>query len=153
MIAATFPDLDGLSRLAGQQAYWDWHHIVFHNLTAGLVVSVLLAAFSARRYLGLAVYFGLFHLHLVLDYFGSGPGWGFAYWWPFSRAEIYTWDFWEFYSWQNISAEFLFLGGTIFIAFRQKRTPLEVLMPSLDKQLVQLTVGKKHRSAEQRAGR
>jgi hypothetical protein len=31
MIAATAADLDGLSILFGQNAYWDYHHVVCHN--------------------------------------------------------------------------------------------------------------------------
>ena len=45
---------------------------------------------------------------------------------------------WDFYSWQNISAAFLLLLWTVAIAYYQKRTPLELLMPSLDRKLVGL---------------
>jgi hypothetical protein len=43
---------------------------------------------------------------------------------------------WEFYSWQNISAAFSLLGVTAAIGFVKRRTPLELLMPSLDRRLV-----------------
>jgi hypothetical protein len=44
---------------------------------------------------------------------------------------------WEFYSWQNFLAGFLLLVWVLWIAVRDGRTPLEIIMPSLDKQLVQ----------------
>lgn len=75
-----------------------------------------------------------------MDIFGSGPGWGIYYLWPFSN-----WMFdntpmsWNFYSWQNISFEAAFLIWTILIAIKKRRTPLELLMPNLDRQLVGLT--------------
>jgi hypothetical protein len=45
---------------------------------------------------------------------------------------------WEFFSWQNMVAAYGLLLVTIVIAARQGRTPLEMLSPSLDRQLVGL---------------
>ena len=78
-----------------------------------------------------------FHLHLVLDYFGSGPGWGIHYFWPFSNYEILNPYAWNFLSWQNLCAAAFFLLWTIAIIVKSKRTPLEVIMPSLDQKIVQ----------------
>ena len=47
---------------------------------------------------------------------------------------------WDFFSWQNIMAAFLLLLWTVWIAYSRKRTPLELLMPSLDRRLVGLPV-------------
>lgn len=52
-------------------------------------------------------------------------------WSPDNRA----WS-WEFYSWQNITTAAVLLVWTIAIAVRAGRTPLEVLMPKLDRELV-----------------
>ena len=41
-------------------------------------------------------------------------------------------------AWQNITAAFLLLLWTVWIGYRRKRTPLELLMPSLDRRLVGL---------------
>src|SRR5207302_7065303 len=83
-------------------------------------------------------YLALFHLHLVMDYFGSGPGWGIYYLWPFSSwAADNRRVAWEFYSWQNITLAAVLVVWTIFIAVRRGRTPLEALMPRLDRQLVE----------------
>jgi hypothetical protein len=147
MIAASVADIDGISRLAGQKAYWDYHHTLGHNLPVAMVIAVALAAPAlfeasahrmARGALLLLLYLGLFHLHLVMDYYGSGPGWPIVYFWPFSKFKFVNYDTWEFYSWQNISAAAALIACTILIVYWRRRTPLEVLMPNLDRQLVAL---------------
>ena len=75
MIAASAADLDGLGILVSQDLYWDYHHKLGHGIAFGLLISLTLASFSTRRVLAFCAYLALFHLHLVLDYFGSGPGW------------------------------------------------------------------------------
>jgi len=80
-----------------------------------------------------------------MDSFGSGPGWGIPYFWPFSKHTSINPHAWEFYSWQNLSAAAVFILWTLWIARRHGRTPLEALMPNLDRQLVAFLGG--HRSA------
>src|SRR5438045_2833935 len=75
MIAASASDLDGLGIIGGEEMYWRFHHIVGHGLLAAIVVCGTLTIFSHRRLLALAAYLALFHLHLIMDYWGSGPGW------------------------------------------------------------------------------
>jgi len=136
MAAATVADLDGLSRLFGQEAYWDYHHVVCHNLAFALIVSCVLAIFSVHRVKGFIIYLALAHLHLVLDYYGSGPGWPIHYGWPFSG---WTWvnpDGWEFSSWQNRVVAAVFLLWVIAIAVVRGRTPVESLTPDLDRSIV-----------------
>jgi hypothetical protein len=142
MLAATLSDLDGLSILAGQNAYWDYHHTLGHNLPCGLLLCLALAIFSSPRALSLLVYLALFHLHLLLDYYGSGPGWGIPYLWPFSHHLWLNPDAWPFYSWQNITAALALYALTLWLARHQGRTPLEAIMPRLDRQLVQLLRGR-----------
>ena len=136
MIAATLPDIDGISFIFGQEAYWNYHHILGHNLLLGLLSSAVLAAFLGRRIMAFFVFLGLFHLHLAMDYFGSGPEWPILYFWPVSRWQIVNHEGWEFFSWQNQLAFCLLFIGTLWIAYRQRRTPLEFLMPQLDRKLV-----------------
>ena len=130
--------MDGLGILVSEAAYVAYHHVLGHNLLFGVVSSAVLAVFSTQRSKVLWLYLALFHLHLVLDYFGSGPGWGIHYFWPFSRDEILNPRAWAFVSWQNICAAGFFLLWTIVIIFQRKRTPLEFIMPSLDRQIVQV---------------
>ncbi len=136
MLAASLSDLDGLGILVSEEAYWDYHHKLVHNLLAGLVLAGILATFSERKLQAGILYFGLFHLHLVLDYLGSGQGWEIYYLWPFSNWAVEYRHAWPFYSWQNLSAGFALLVWTLVIAVRCGRTPLETLMPSLDRQWV-----------------
>ena len=99
---------------------------------------LLLASASPQLLAGL-LYLGLGHLHLLMDYYGSGPNWPICYWWPFARSLEDCWmnpHAWELSSWQNISAAGALLAWTVAIACFQRRTPLELLMPSLDQKLV-----------------
>jgi len=136
MLAASLADLDGLGILVSKELYWDYHHKLCHNLPFALVGSIVLAVFSPSRLRSFFIYLGLFHLHLVMDYFGSGPDWEIYYLWPFSQWSVINPKAWEFYSWQNMSFAAGFLIWTIVIAIRAGRTPLETIMPSLDTQLV-----------------
>jgi len=140
MVATTAADLDGLGIVVSQEAYWNYHHKLGHNLPFAVVLSAALALATARRTRPLlktfGVYFFLAHVHLVLDYFGSGPGWPIHYLWPLSTLQIKNPNAWEFNAWQNKLAALAFLLWTIWIAVRQGRTPLERVMPSLDHQLV-----------------
>ena len=84
MVAASAPDLDGLSLLGGWECYYDWHHVLMHNLPFAVILAALLACFSRPKLTAFAVYFGLVHLHFALDLLGSGSDWGVDYWRPFS---------------------------------------------------------------------
>src|SRR4051794_15526197 len=108
-----------------------------HTLPFGLILCLLLAALSPHRLLSFTTYLALFHLHLLLDSYGSGPGWGIAYFWPFSRRAWVNPAAWEFFSWENLTTAAALIAWTIAIAVRQRRTPLEALMPNLDRQLVE----------------
>ena len=121
----------------GAGSILEYHHKLCHNLSFGLLLSAVLALFSGRRWRAFIVYLGLFHLHLVMDYFGSGPDWGYYYLWPFSDWYVENAHAWEFQLWQNFLTASVFLVWMLWIAVRDGRTPLEVIMPSLDRQLVQ----------------
>jgi inner membrane protein len=136
MIAATIADLDGLGILFGQQYYWQYHHKLAHNLFFGLLSSALLAAFSKQKLKTFPLYLTLFHLHLLMDYFGSGPGWHIHYLWPFGNLILINPNAWDFYSWQNLLTFLLFFLWTLWIARQQGRTPIETLTPRLDKEIV-----------------
>ena len=82
MVAASAADIDAVSSFFGDEAYWDWHHLRCHNLAFALILSAPLAAFSTLRIKAFFVYLALAHLHLILDYLGSGPGWPIHYGWP-----------------------------------------------------------------------
>ncbi len=138
MVAATAPDLDGLAILAGREAFETYHHVVGHNLFFGLLVTLVVIAWSRHKRAMAILSFGLFHLHLVMDSFGSGRDWGISYLWPLVQREwVNPWR-WNFVSWQNMVAAYGLLLVTVILAMRQGRTPLETIAPSLDRQLVAL---------------
>src|SRR5262249_6069528 len=118
MLAASLADLDGLGIVAGQRVYQEYHHVLGHNLTFALVMAIILTLFSIHRWTAFPIYLALAHLHLALDYYGSGPLWKIYYLWPFSRWSIMNPRAWEFYSWQNISTAFALLAWVILIAIR-----------------------------------
>lgn len=138
MIAASAADVDGLGILFGEEMYWAWHHKLGHNVFFAALLAGGLAMASSRRGLAFVAYLLLAHLHLVLDYFGSGPGWPLYYLWPASDFEIVNPRAWPFFSWQNITTAYALVGWTVWIAWRNRRTPLERLMPRLDRQLAAL---------------
>lgn len=138
MIAATAPDLDGLSIVMGREAFETYHHVVGHNVFFGLLVTTIITTLSNQRRTMAWLSFGLFHLHLVMDSFGSGRDWGISYLWPIvAREWVNPWR-WDFVSWQNMVAAYGLVLVTIVIAMRQGHTPLETVAPNLDRQLVTL---------------
>ena len=96
MIAASAADVDAVSRVFGEEAYWDWHHVAGHNLPSRCCCRRGWRCSRRHRLKALLVYLALAHLHLVLDYFGSGPGWAIRYGWPLFQWDWQNADAWEF---------------------------------------------------------
>ncbi|OGV44684.1 MAG: hypothetical protein A2017_05375 [Lentisphaerae bacterium GWF2_44_16] len=136
MIAAALPDLDGLGILINRDFYWNYHHVIAHGILWTLICSAALAYFSLNRVKTFFIYFLLLHLHILMDVFGSGECWGIHYLWPFSGFILETKYSWAFASWQNISAGCFFLFITILIIYLARRSPLEYIMPQLDKKII-----------------
>ncbi len=99
--AGVATDLDGLSVLAGEDAFGRWHHVLTHGLFAGLLIALVMSFWAKDRikvwWLGL----GAFHLHLVCDFLGSGADWPIQYFWPLSDTFYHTPYGWELDAWQN----------------------------------------------------
>lgn len=136
VLAGIAPDIDGLTILAGNDAYGKWHHLVFHGLFSALLTAGVCAMFAERKRTVAAMAFVAFHLHLFCDQLGSGPEWPIAYFWPVS-GEFYGWKGgWELVSWQNtvigMAATFVCLATALFA----RRTFVEVFSPSADRSVV-----------------
>lgn len=136
MVAASSADVDGLGILVSIECYAEYHHVLAHNALFGGLLATVLAVFSMHRIKAFWLFLALFHLHLILDYYGSGLGWGIRYLWPFSNHEVLNPNAWELASWQNMCTTVALLVWTVVIAIKRRRTPLEVIMPSLDQKFV-----------------
>jgi inner membrane protein len=147
ILAASLADLDGLGIVYSAALYGQWHHKVGHNVFYGLLLAVALACVSGRasgrteseqkqRWLRLAgFYFFLFHIHLVLDFYGSGPGWGVYYLWPVDPVYLLSDHAWPFMGWQNMTALAVLIVWTLGIFWIKARTPFELITPGLEADL------------------
>jgi len=136
MVAASAADVDGVGIFVSWDLYTEYHHVIAHNAMFGVLLALPLAVFSKNRVKAFCLFLSLYHLHLVLDYYGSGLGWGIAYFWPFSEHQLQNPGAWELSSWQNFIAGGFLVGWMILIAVRQRRSPLEFITPSMDKKIV-----------------
>lgn len=140
-LSAALPDFDGLGIIFGQETYWKFHHILGHNLLFSLLLTVILVYFSGHKLRMALLSLGLMQLHMAMDLFGSGELWTLSYLWPFSSREFSISGFgislsWELYSWQNLLAGTLLIIWTVLIIRYKRRSPLEIIMPSLDRKFV-----------------
>jgi hypothetical protein len=127
--AGVAPDLDGLSILAGVEAYGRWHHVLTHGLTPGLLIGTLLSCWGKDRMKVWWLSLCAFHLHLLCDLLGSGPSWPLQYFWPLSETMYGTFFGWELDSWQNwvvAIATIILCSG---IAIRRGCSFAEVFLP------------------------
>src|SRR5688572_3911545 len=73
--AGLAPDLDGLTLLAGEEWYGRYHHVLFHGYVGALITTAVCAALARQRAWVAGLSLAAFHLHLLCDLAGSGPGW------------------------------------------------------------------------------
>jgi inner membrane protein len=140
-LAGAAPDLDGLSLVAGADAYYRYHHILFHNLGSLLAVGFLAGFFFWRRaWVWLLVVFA-FAMHVVEDYLTVG--WKQFPWQPFASSPVNLADHLPAWMVQGVlqgAAMVFILGTTVWIYWRHGRTPLEILSPALDRLLINYAV-------------
>jgi len=147
-LAGVTPDLDGMGILldfaAGRHpaagAYATYHHVLAHNLAAGVLMALLAFALARRRWVCAALGFVSFHLHLLGDLVGSaGPGgsiWTLAYLHPFSDRAFAWQGQWELNAWPNLLVTLVLLAVALWVAIRRGRTPLELVSPRADAAVV-----------------
>jgi hypothetical protein len=135
-LAGVAPDLDGLSLLGGLEAYGTYHHVLFHGMPGALLTAGVCAALGRQRGAVAALALLSFHLHVLCDLAGSGPGWPILYLWPLSRTEWLWEGQWDLASWQNtllgLGVTLAALGGALWT----RRTPVELLSPGADARVV-----------------
>jgi hypothetical protein len=127
--AGLAPDLDGLTLLAGVEAYGRWHHVLSHGLAAALVCTALVAVAARERVKTALLALAAFHLHLVCDLLGSGREWGIVYLHPQSDFEYFTPFGWPLPSWQNMTVTALALLAIAWQGITRGRTFVEALLP------------------------
>lgn len=135
-LGGVIPDLDGLTLLAGEDAYGRWHHVLTHGIVSAVVLSAVLAAFARQKLAVFGLALTAFHLHLFCDLLGSGPGWPLYYLWPFSRLETYWSGQWDLASWQN---SLIGLTATLLVlacALPFGRTMVELFSTKADAKVV-----------------
>ncbi|MFO0810965.1 MAG: metal-dependent hydrolase [Gemmataceae bacterium] len=152
-LGGVLPDLDGLGLFVSTDAYLAYHHVLCHNLPAGLVWSALVAAAAHKRLLCLLLALLNWHLHLACDYFGSrGPvdtePWILPYLYPFVGrwaghdfvGPRWYWNPWQWplNSWQNTLTTLAGIAGWIYIAVRLDRTWFEFVSLNFDREVCRM---------------
>jgi hypothetical protein len=147
-LAGIAPDADGAGILVdlargvhpSEGLYAAFHHILAHNLMAGMVVALAAFALARRRAACAALALVAFHLHLLGDLVGSaGPGgsvWTLSYLYPFSEQEFAWQGQWELNAWPNLVITALLIVAAGAAAVRRGRSPLELVSRRADAALV-----------------
>jgi hypothetical protein len=131
-LAGLAPDLDGLTLLGGEDLYGKYHHVLFHGYVGALITTAVCVAFARQRWKVAALACLAFHLHLLCDLAGSGPGWPILYFWPTSDRLVEWSGQWDLASWQN---SVIGLGVTLLClacALWRRRTFVEVFSTKAD---------------------
>lgn len=136
-LAGAGPDLDGLSFLAGSDSFHRYHHILFHNLGAVAVAGIFAAIVLRRRPFAALLATLAFLMHIAEDY--VTVGWNQYPWQPLSAVPVNLADHLPAWAVQGVlqtAAMAFILWMTVRIYIRDKRTPLEILSPALDRLLI-----------------
>lgn len=159
--AAVVPDLDGLgaipeilARNSAHPLHWfsDYHHSL-HTLAFAVVVTLATLFFVWPRsgpgnqtrgsdpWMAALLAFLSFHLHLLCDLVGSrgpdGYSWPIPYLYPFSHSLQLSWQGqWLLNGWQNICITAILLLATLFLAWKNGTSPLELISARANQALV-----------------
>ncbi len=145
-LAGLIPDIDGVGIIAELLTentatpliwYSKYHHVLGHNLLVGCILTAAVYLLSVRRWVSALLALLVFHLHLLGDLVGSrGPDgyqWPIPYFFPFSADLTLTWQGqWELNAWPNILITLMVLAITLYLAWKQGRSPLELISPRAD---------------------
>ena len=147
--AGLLPDLDGLgivaevaTRNSDRPLLWwsEYHHVLGHNLGAGILVASAALAFTRRW--TVAILAGVsFHLHLLGDLVGGrgpdGAQWPIPYLLPFSSSPRMTvsWQ-WALNAWPNVALTIVLMAYAFWYAWARGRSPLELVSIRVDEAFV-----------------
>ena len=163
--AGLAPDLDGLgavpellTRNSSHPLLWfsQYHHSL-HTLVFGVLVAIAAWLWSASARFGLSPQFPKFrlprpgttallaflsfHLHLFCDLLGSrgpdGYSWPIPYLVPFSAKLQLAWHGqWVLNGWQNVAITTALLLVSLWMAWKNAKSPLELISPQANQMLV-----------------
>jgi len=149
-LAGVAPDLDGLGAipelLTRQTPHpLDWfsryHHVLAHNLTFAVLVTLAVFALGQRRWLTTALALLTVHLHFAMDVLGSrgpdGYNWPIPYLEPFSSKLQLAWSGqWALNSWENVVLTSVLICLTISRAIQTGSSPVAIFSPGADQKVV-----------------
>lgn len=145
-VAGIIPDLDGIGIIAEKLTadsptpliWWtEYHHVLGHNLTFGLLVAATAFAIASHRgKTGLLALLS-FHLHLLGDLVGArgpeGYQWPIPYLFPFSESPQLAWEGqWALNAWPNFLITIIALAWMFLAAARKGYSPLELVSGKAD---------------------
>lgn len=150
-VAGIIPDFDGfgapveiLTRDTTQPLLWwtDYHHLLGHNLVAGVAMAAVAFGLGTRRRLTAALAFLSFHLHILGDVVGArgpdGYDWPIPYLWPFTRDLELAWSGqWALNAWPNFVITGILLALTFRLAWQRGYSPLEMISTRADRAFVE----------------
>jgi membrane-bound metal-dependent hydrolase YbcI (DUF457 family) len=130
LLSAVLPELDAIPILFDKELFYKTHHVITHNLFAGIVFALVFTLLSKKQYRKLTVSATLIAwcVHLVADVLTTN--WPVSFFWPFSDFSYSIVTIWSnnfIYGPVNFAANFIAILGTLIIFVKLKRTPLEVI--------------------------
>jgi inner membrane protein len=144
-LACVAPDIDGvgiipelLTRDSAHPLLWfTLYHHRLHTLAFAVLVAAIAFALATQRWKTAGLAFLTFHIHLIEDVLGSrGPDgyqWPISYLSPFSSKLQLVWGGqWGLNAWPNEAITVVFLGITLWLAWRRGFSPLEMISPKAD---------------------
>jgi inner membrane protein len=147
--AAVAPDLDGLgiipellTRNSAHPLLWfSAYHHTLHTLAFAVLVTCVSFVLARQRWKTALLVFVSFHLHLLCDLMGArGPDgyqWPIPYLLPFSKSVQLSWHSqWALNAWQNVLITAVMLMLTLWVAWRNGRSPLEFISQKANDTLV-----------------
>jgi inner membrane protein len=148
-LACVTPDLDGLgiipellTRNSTHPLLWfSLYHHALHNLMFALVVAALAFALAIEKWKAAFLALLSFHLHLLEDILGSrgpeGYQWPIPYLMPFSPRLQLVWSGqWGLNAWPNVLLTIVLLLISLWLAWRNGFSPLEMVSAKADSALV-----------------
>jgi inner membrane protein len=150
-VAAIAADADGFGIVAEWATresetpllWWsEYHHVLAHNLTFGVILAALGAFLARRKILTAAMILLSFHIHLLGDLVGArgpeGYQWPIPYFYPFSREVNLTWEGqWSLNAWPNFAITAAAIVIVFTMGWRKGATPLEMVSPRANRALVE----------------